>query len=229
MRNNMINKKNLIWLIAGLMALFFGAGRNAYADGISDTITVDTSGLPSTPGSEIVFYLIDGSGTGDGNNTATLGSFGFGGGSAGTVDSVNTTGGVSGDMTSAITITDSSFTNVLAEYFMAGSSLSFLLNLTTNVDAGPTPDQFGFAILDPSGNPVPTSDPTGNDNLLIINIDSSDPAVTTYSDSVTVTPAGPVSTPEPGTLLMLCSGMIALGLVRSRTKSLRRARLCKLE
>jgi hypothetical protein len=128
------------------------------------------------------------------------------------VDSTNSTGGVSGDLSSGVSITDSSFTNVFAQFFTAGSTLSFALDLTTNVDAGPTPDQFGFAILDPSGNPIPTSDPTGDDSLMIINIDSSSPSIVSYSDLLTVTPSGTVATPEPSTTLVLGAGMFVLAL-----------------
>jgi hypothetical protein len=217
MRKTMTNRRNLLCMIAGAVALFISAGqRDARAD-IIDTVTVDTSGLPSSPGSEVEFYLIDGSGTGAGNNTATLSSFGFGGGSAGAVDWPNTFGGVSGDMTSTISITDTSFTNVLSQFFTAGSSLSFVLDLTTNVDAGPTPDQFGFLIVDPSGNPIPTSDP--NDNLLLVNIDSSDPAVDTFSDLVTVAPVGAVATPEPSSAIWLVTGLFLMVWFSRRSRA----------
>jgi hypothetical protein len=207
MRKNMTTRKNLLWMFAGVGALFIGVGpRDARASSITDTITVDTAGLASSPDSEIFFYLI-----GDGDNTATLSSFAFGGGSAGAFDSLNSTGSVSGAMTSSVSINDdSSFTNIFAQYFQAGTDISFVLTLTTNVASGPTPDEFGFAILDPSGNPIPTSDPTGNDNLVLINVDSSSPAVSSYSDLVTVTPVGAVATPEPSAALLLGTGMLAL-------------------
>ncbi len=215
MRKKMNNRKHLLWIIGGAVALFIGMGqRDARADSINDIISVDTSGLPATPGSEIVFFLIDGSGIGDSLNTAMLSSFTFGGGSAGLVDSVNSTGGVSGDMASGVTMTETSFTNVFAQVFTAGSALSFDLNLTTNLQTGLTPDQFGFAILDPSGNPISTSDPTGDDSLAIVNINSSNPPIVTYSDIVTVTPVvGTVATPEPsaapviGVFLLLLFGL----------------------
>jgi hypothetical protein len=212
MRNIMNNKKHLLCIVAGAFALFISGTPNARAD-IIDTVTVDTSGLPSTPGSEIFFFLIDGSGTGDNNNTATLSNFAFGGGSAGAVDPSNTTGGVTGAMPSTVTITESSFTNILAQFFTAGSALSFNLDLTTNVQSGPTPDQFSFSILDPNGNIIPTSDPTGDDNLLAINIDSSNPAVQPYSDLVTVTPEGGVPTPEPNTIVFLTAALLLFALL----------------
>jgi hypothetical protein len=219
MRRNMTNRNTLLWTIAGAVALFLSAGQQYARADLIDNVTVDTSGLPSSPGSEIVFFLTDGSATGDDNNTATLTGFGFGGGSAGAVDIANTGGGVTGDMTSGVSITDSSFGNTLAQFFAAGTSLSFLLDLTTNVDAGPTPDQFGFAILDPTGNPIPTSDPTGDDNLLVVNIDSSSPGITSYSDLVTVTPVGAVATPEPSSVLVLAICLFGLLLAYRRHRS----------
>ena len=218
MRKNMTNRNTLLGMIAVAAALFISLPHDARAD-IVDTVTVDTSGLPSIAGSEIFFFLTDGSGTGDANNTATLSIFGFGGGSAGTVDLSNTAGGVSGDITSTATITDNSFSNVLAQFFTAGSAISFNLDLTTNVDAGPTPDQFAFAIFDPSANPIPTSDPTGDDNLLVININSSNPAVVSYSDIVTVSPVGVVATPEPQTIVFLGIALLSLVLTTGRLRS----------
>jgi hypothetical protein len=213
----MTNKRNAVRLITVAAALFIGGTSDARAD-IIDTVTVDTSTLLSIPGSEIFFVLTDGSGTGDANNTATLSSFGFGGGSAGTLDLPSTTGGVSGDITSTASITDSAFTNVLAQFFTAGSAISFNLDLTTNVDAGPTPDQFSFAIFDPSGNPIPTSDPTGDDNLLVININSSNPTLVSYSDIVTITPPGAVPTPEPRQLVFLIAILLLLVFLPSRDR-----------
>jgi hypothetical protein len=215
----MTGRKPLLWMIAGAVALFTSGTPYARAD-IIDTVTVDTSAFASSPDAEIFFFLTDGSGTNDGNNTAMLSSFGFGGGSAGAVDISNTGGGITGDMTSGVSITDSIFLNTFAQFFAAGTSISFVLDLTTNVDAGLTPDQFGFQILDPDGNPIPTSDLTGDDNLLVINIDSSSPAIVTYSDLVTVTPVGAVATPEPSALPLLGAGLLILTWFSRRSRVL---------
>jgi PEP-CTERM motif len=209
MKGKMTNMKISFLLIVAVAALLFTFGApTSFATGISLNVSINTSGLPTTPGSEIFFIFTDGSGTGDANNTATLSAFALGGGTVGTVDLANTFGGTSGDMASTVSLTDSSFTNVFAETFSAGSSLSFLLNLTTNLDAGGTPDQFSVAIADPSGAFISTLDPTGFNNLLLINLDSVTPSATTYSNLVTASLPAPV--PEPGTVLLLGSGLLAL-------------------
>jgi hypothetical protein len=210
MKGKFTTMKNSFLLIVAVAALLFIFGApTSFATGISLNVSINTSGLPISPGSEIFFIFTDGSGTGDANNTATLTTFALGGGSVGAVDLSNTFGGASGDMSSTVSLTNSSFTNVFAETFSAGSSLSFLLNLTTNVDAGGTPDQFSVSIVDPSGNFLSPSDPlTGN--LLAINLDSANPSVSTFSSLVNVSTTGPVGTPEPASILLLGSGLLAL-------------------
>jgi hypothetical protein len=209
MRNSLL----LIVTVATLLVIF--GAPTSFATGISLDVSINTSGLPISPGSEIFFILTDGSGTGDANNTATMTTFALGGGSVGAVDLANTFGGASGGISSTVSLTDSSFTNVFAETFSAGSSLSFLLNLTTNVDAGGTPDQFSISIVNPSGSFLSPSDPlTGN--LLAINLDSASPSVSTFSSLVNVSTPGPVNTPEPATILLLAAGLAAIALSTKR-------------
>lgn len=197
----MENKIPIRVAIALAMCLALGQ-YSAFADEFLN-VTVDTSGLGS--GNSEVFFVF----TGVGANSAGMSNFSLGGGTAGAVDSINLSGSgtaATNGINSGIQLnTGSDFLNVFAQSFSAGSQLSFLLDLTTNV-ASPTPDQFSLAILDPTGNPISTSDPTGFDNLFTINIDSSSLKPNIYSNLVSITT--PVSTPEPASLALLGTGLL---------------------
>ena len=129
---------------------------SAHAAVNSYTITIDTSRLIGRSGGpfSVAFYLSDGSGTGDGNNTATLSGFDFGGGSA--QGASTQIGGVSGSLSSGIVLTDSLYLNWLIQPFNPGSHLMFSVSATNNIDAGPTPDLFAVSILDGTGQPIMT-------------------------------------------------------------------------
>ena len=163
----------------------------------------------------LAFEFTDGSGTGDGNNTALLSNFQFGsGGSASGAPTLF--GGATGDTSSGITLIDNSFFNALVQPFNPGSSLSFVLNTTTNVDVGDTPDEFSFFILDNTGSPIPTVGLVGA--FLVLDITSSSPTPQSFASDPTQAPAGggdgitiaaPQDTsaiPEPGTFALLGSG-----------------------
>ena len=205
--------KRACWGILGtvVLALLLMDQRPAQAGVVTGTVSLDTSTL-SGP-FELAFVFIDGSGTGDGNNTVTLGNFLFGGGSAGAVDTGLSTGGVSGDLTSGASLVDSSFFNVFASSFTPGSLLSFDFSLTTNVDGGGAPDQLSLVLLQADGiTPVATEDPSGGDSLLTVNIDSASPAFSTFASDLTSAPIVTTSAvPEPPTLLLLAIGLLSVG------------------
>jgi|HubBroStandDraft_6_1064221.scaffolds.fasta_scaffold103016_2 hypothetical protein len=200
--------KTLFRMAVTLATLLAFGQRGAFADSIED-VTVNTSSLGA--GSSEVFFIL----TGTAGNTATLSGILLGGGSAGAVDLTNTTGAGTNPgngLASGVSLNDATnFLNVFAQSFTAGNSLTFVLDLTTSV-VSPNPDQFSFAILDPSGNPIPTSDPTGFDNLMAINLDSASPTTNIYSNLVSVT--SPTATPEPSSLLLLASGLLAFSVAR---------------
>jgi len=90
---------------------------------------------------------------------------------------------------------------------LPGGLLSFDVDLTTNVDTGPTPDQFAFALADVANSFF--------DVFAIVDIDSPSPSIQTFSifgNGVTLTPTvqSLQTVPEPATGLLLLTGLLAL-------------------
>jgi hypothetical protein len=206
-----------------LFALLAGGAPLVYAGSITGSVSLDTSSL-SGP-FELAFIFTDGSGTGDANNTITLGNFSFGGGSAGAVDSTLSTGGVSGDLASSVTLTDSAFLNIFAAFFMPGSALAFDFTSTNAVDAGGTPDQFAMVLLRSDGSVVDTSDPTGAGSLLTLTFDGPVRTLATYASTDTPAPRVDVAAtvPEPSSLLLVLAALVMLPLWRDKLAVLKSA------
>lgn len=224
-------KHSLAILVPGLALLAVVLARPplARAGSITETVTVNTSSfVGSTNSFEVFFSLTDGSGSGDGNNTVTLSGFNFGaGGSAGAVDMGNTSN-AAGDLQSGVTMNDAgNFSDSFAAFFTPGSSLSFTIaDAFTSLDS-PTPDMLSFALVN-NGALLTTNDPSLNDNLVTLTLDSASGTTTLYTDqnatdSVgTPTLGSPVSAPEPPGWMLLFAGLGLLGIA-SRSR-LRRAR-----
>jgi hypothetical protein len=203
-----MNRLRLACLIGFLAVLFFGLGqRPAYADPLIFVAKLDTSGLVGNLNGpfSVAFVLTDGSGAGDSNNTVLLSGFAFGGGSAGSVSSFS--GGTTGALSSGVSLTDSSFLNYLVSAFTPGSTLSFTIDMTLNVDGGGTPDQFSFSLLNGSGFNINTRDPTEANSLLTVNIDSASPMIQTFGSDLTPAPTATL-VPEPATLWLVVTGLV---------------------
>ena len=179
-------------LLAGC-ALLFGPSR-ASADDINTTfpVTFDTSSLVGQSGLALAFVLLDGSGSGDNNTTISLTGFSFGTGSG----------------PSSVSLQDSQFFNFVTAPFVAGDELSFAVGiLSSNLDQ-PTPDSFEFAILNASGLPIPTSDPTGLDTLILTDL--------TSPLSPQISAVNTVPVPEPTAPALLGTGLLILGFLKLR-------------
>lgn len=199
-------------------ASFLGASL-AHAQ-LTFKVSVDTSALLGTPASPFYldFQLNDGAGIGNANNQAVISSFTFGGGSA--LSPATTFGGAAGTLSSSVTLTDSSAFNEFYQPFVPGAWLSFLVSLTGNVESGPTPDLFAFAILDSSLMNLATLSP-GTDTFLQIDINSTAPAIATYASIDGAVPAPAiVPVPEPSTYgLCAAFALIAGGYYRRRRRT----------
>src|SRR5262245_42327838 len=131
-------------LLAGLVMCGLGlvSGSASVAQRTYDVI-LDTSALQTaaTGPYALDFQFIDGSGTGDANNTVGLSDFLFG--SAGSASGSPTlTGGARGGLSSGFALTDSGFFNEALQGFTPGDQLRFTLSLSTQVDADGIPDEF---------------------------------------------------------------------------------------
>jgi len=197
--------------------------------------TLDTTPLQTSSAGPFTldFQFIDGSGTGDGNNTITLSDFDFGGGSVDTTPSFSS-GGI--DVTTGplgVTLTDTSFFNDVEFSLTPGTSFSFMLDYTANSD-DPAPDTFTFAIYDGSGNEIATTNPNGFDSFIELDLPSGGSGVNvTLSGSApgaSVTLNAPVpgggggggsDTPEPSAFapLALAAGLfVKHRVMQGRTK-----------
>lgn len=175
-----------------------------------ETFSVSINTAPLVNNANGPFYLdfqfTDGSGTADGNNTATLSDFNFAGGNS--LGTPTLTGGTSGSLGSTITLTDTSFFNEVYQAFRPNNSISFNVSLSTNFDSGPTPDEFNIALLDGNLNDIPTTSAGGS--LVTVDITSANPTIQTFTTTNPYAGIGsPIintalpSTPEPRGLCLL--------------------------
>lgn len=190
------------------------------------TISFDVS-FPSWPGAlapgtpvALLFDFVDGSGTGDGNNTVLIDEFLFGGGVAGAATVAGGGSTTSGPL--QVTLVDTSFLNSVRLPFTSGAALSFHVTLSSNAD-GAQPDQFALFLLDDAGNPFPTTDPFGTNALLAVDLMSglslNDIQLFSNLDAPGIGAPSLENTsavPEPATITCMLVGMVGLRLSRRR-------------
>jgi len=184
------------------LALLVALSATARAD-LSFLVTLDTTSLQSKGPFEIDFTLTNG---GSPNvDQVMISNISLGtDGSAGSP--IVLKGGASGDLNSGVTLTDPVLLNDFTQTFTPGSKLMFTVNLTTAANT-PTPDNFSFSILDNTGTPLRTSDPSGADTLLNLDITGPSPTINMYG-STTAGLSAPTVTlingvPEPASLVLL--------------------------
>jgi hypothetical protein len=210
-----------------LMTMIIFAASSLLGD-VIDQVTLDTATLIGNASGPFTldFQFIEGNGIGDSNNTITLSNFSFGGGSI-TTSASSTTGGVS-VMSSpfSITLVDSSFYQDIEFAFMPGTTLSFLVDATSNIDTV-APDTFTFAIFNNTLTPIPTTDPNGFDTFLDIGLPTvgsgtqiiaSGTDLTRTTINIEAPTVGPEtsSVPEPSSLWLVGPVLLAMVVFRRR-------------
>lgn len=170
-------------------------------------VNVDPSALIGNPAGpfSLDFQLINGgqpilTNQFDDPNQAIINNFNFFGGSP--LGSPTLIGFAIGDLSSQVVLTDpgtqnvSSFVNEFSQPFAPGPRLTFRVDLTTNFfkqigqffdPSSPffgqpplPPDQFSFGILDATGFEIPTTDPTGANRLIVVDINSNNPTIQVF-------------------------------------------------
>jgi hypothetical protein len=178
-------------------------------------ITV-TSNLTGTQG--LGFALVAGDDL-PGNNSASMSSFNFYGGS-GPVGGTNTClGGCSGDLSSSVSLTeDGSFLSLFTQSFDP-TYFSMIVNLTNNApndgNPSPTPAQFEMFLCTSDFSSCYGSN-TDTGALVTVDLTGNPLVFNTYGDgtvSVSVSVA-----PEPGSIALMGSGLLGLaGVWRRRS------------
>ncbi len=195
MKNSIM--KNCTWIAAAAIIGLWGSPL-LRADAIY-TVTIGTSPISGTNGF-LAFDLTGG--IPFQNNTATVTSFS----SDATLGVASTSGDVTGSLKPGpLTLKADQFFNEWLQPVKFGTSATFVLDVTAAFALGSTPDSFAFFLLDPTQNPLPTSDPSGANSVFAIDLTGAGPQVFTSTNpasqfTATVTPftAGtPESHPGP--------------------------------
>ena len=204
------------------------AGPPARAD-LTWTVSLDTSQLATnyTGPFALDFELV-----GSNGNTVTLSNFSFGGGGAGLGPRVPHGGRERGSRQQRRVNDSANFFSDFNQQFTPGRTLTFTVDSTLVPPAsGGFPDNFSMVIFSgydtsngynpyagTGGTPIPTSDPTGADTFLNLNVNG--PGSTTMASfpstsgdvAVTVTPTSVV--PEPSTAGVTLFALAVVGLWR---------------
>jgi len=160
-------------ILAGVIVTLISAA--AWAS--SFKITIDTTPIKGQSGF-IVFDFAGGSPAQ--KNTAAVSGFS----TDSTLGSVTPSGTLTGTLTPGpLTLSDSTFLNEWEQQATFGARMSFDLSVTTNNLPGSIPDEFSFYLLDKNQLPFPTTDPTGADALLAVDLNSTNPVLQVFKSS----------------------------------------------
>lgn len=177
-------------------------------------LVVDTSAYSGTA-ALLAFDFIDG---GSPSNSATISSFT----TDGALGASTAIGDASGALPGLLTLTDSSFFAEYLQELSLASQFTFVLDSTGNApDAGMFPDGLSLFLLDPlTGlSLAATSDPTGANALLLLNVGQSNGLELYGGAGIGVrTEEATNIVPEPNSVVLAVTGFAALLLALRRRR-----------
>jgi hypothetical protein len=210
MKTNSYIQKSLA-LLAAVGALFSAAVSHAAVF----YVTIDTSALLVPPASTAAPFYLDFQFNDGGilnNNIASLTVYDFGGGSA--TGSAVTFGGATGDIATGVLFDNTASFQELYQGFTPGTSLTFVLNMTTAMDV-PAPDAFFVSILDSSLQNI-TTNGFGN-SLVNISLDAPTPTETYSLGNGDFAGVAATAVPEPTSLgVIMTLGVAGLAALRRK-------------
>ena len=140
-------------------------------------VGIDTTALSGTAGT-LAVDLIPGDGVN--SNTVTVRDFA----TDATLGTATATGDVSEGVSPALAIIgEAQFLNDLQQQMTLGTFVRFRLDITTAGPSVPFPDEVSVFLLDPSKAPRSTSDPSGADALLLVDITTEGPKLRLFTST----------------------------------------------
>jgi hypothetical protein len=139
-------------------------------------IAIDTTSMAGQSGS-IVFDLIDGDGIA--GNGAGIAAF-----SGGSLAGLSLDGDASGALPApGLELGDTTLLSSAVQALTFDQAISLRLEFDVQIPAPQFPDAFALFLLDDDQKPVPTTDPTGADALLVVEFDGFSPQVEVFGSA----------------------------------------------
>ena len=202
--------------LSAALLLALAAGSQAASTNLVFPVSISlTPALETSGNGEFLLDVQLAPGTNLVTNSVTLSNFVFTGGSLDASNANNfSTGGVSGSLSSSLTLTNTSnLDNEFGEAFTSGvTQVSFLVNQTTNSEPGSNPidEEFNVYIDDNTGNAVPTTDPSSANKLISSVIEEGESIGNVNIYPSTSPETGVTAVPEPGSAAMLLVAAVGL-------------------
>lgn len=210
-----------IQTVALLIVTGISLAGSAWANPLSYLVTINTSAVTGTSGN-LDLQFNPGVLPGTQLATASIQSFS----TNGTLGTATLTGNVTGTLPSRLSFDNQTAFNDDFQAIVFGNNIQFDLILSGPAVLAPdrtsvASSSFGIGLWDSTGlNPLLTSDPNGFAGIVNINLDGTGTTSTFLTNTgglpvVTFTPEVTTVVPEPGSILLFGTGVMAIvGLVR---------------